>query len=97
MTAPAVKPTGALLNYEVAYSQAVTALDKAAEWAVQSKNIDALTTIAGLWVQMGDSLLEHTTSTNDNDEDEDESDLDSEPRYPMGFSPNMKEEELEDE
>jgi len=96
VSAPAVKPTGNVLSYEVAYSQAVTALDKAAEWAVQSKNIDALTTIASLWVQMGNSLLENT-QPDDKDDEEDESDLDSEPRYPMGFSPNTKEEELEDE
>lgn len=85
------EPTGDDLNFQVAFSQAAVSLDVAAALAVDSNNVDAMTTVAALWIQMGERLLTGRPPEQDDDEEE-ESELDSTPRYPIGFSPTEKEE-----
>ena len=62
-----------------AYVQAATALDKAAEFAVESRNAEQLAQIAMVWIEMGTRL----GGSDESDEEEDEGEITSD--HALGF------------
>jgi hypothetical protein len=82
--APAYTPIGDELSLPSTFVQAALALDKAAEFAVESRNADQLTQIAMVWIEMGARL---NAPNGDDDEEDDEGDVAGESEdYPLGFA-----------
>lgn len=89
MAAPKYKPldfsSDLTIDAAVAYGQAAQALDSAATIAIASADAESLTTVAALWMRVGESLL--------GDAEEEESDEDEAEHKPhkLGFHNDHKE------
>ena len=81
---PPYEAFGDTLSPSVSYLQAGAVLDIAAEFAVDSRDIEQLTTIAALWVQLGERLMSGHAEEDDTEDNDVE--LDSTPRNPIGFT-----------
>lgn len=83
--APAYTPIGDELSLPSTFVQAALALDKAAEFAVESRNAEQLTQIAMVWIEMGARL--NGPDGGDEDDEEEEGDVAGESEdYPLGFA-----------
>lgn len=90
MAAPKYKPidfsSDVVLDLGLVYAQASQALDSAASIAITSGDVEGLTTIAALWMRMGETLG-HLGE----DEDEDDEDVTKVVSSSLGFNNNHKE------
>ena len=84
-TAPAYTPIGDVVSTGSAYVQAVTALDLAAEYAMEQKDAQILLQVADLYIAIGNNL--NVSMPGGEDEDEDGEELESELFPPVGFGP----------
>lgn len=78
------------IDYAVAYGQAAKALDAAAVVALASSDAEALSTVAALWMRIGDALLGA-----DDDEEVDVTSKEGVAVTTLGFNNNHKESEDE--
>lgn len=96
---PAIPPYEAFgdeLSLPVALLQSAALLDISAELAIESRDTEALTTVAVLWMQLGERLVNGgRPASADDDDDEDGVELDSEPKQPVGFAGSSKPKEIE--
>lgn len=51
------EPTGDEISVEVAYMQAATILDVAAAFAIEERSLEGLQTLAVLWMELGERLM----------------------------------------
>lgn len=90
---PKFNPIGDVLSPETAFIQASNILDLAAEMAFEHKDIEGLSKIAAVYMEMGSRLM----VVQEDDEEEDDDDCNS---NPIGFAPvvmSVKEVEDKDE
>jgi len=88
-------PIGNILSSEVAFVQAATALDVAGMFAQERHDVEGMSKVASLYIELGVKMMAPGIG-----EEEDEEELDR--KVPLGFSPPpavtpVKEVELEDE
>lgn len=99
---PDYEAFGDELSPPVAFLQSASLLDIAGQFAVESRDVDGITTVSVLWMQLGERMMNggRLVSNSEEEEDDDEEELESEPsKYPIGFagSQNTKEIEVENE
>lgn len=72
------QPTGDSVSWEVAMSQAITALDHSAEIAIKGKSASGLTDVARGWLAIAETISENVSG--------EEHDISSSSEdYPLGF------------
>lgn len=78
----AYTPIGDEISLAIAFGQAAAALDIAATMAVESRDVESLSQIAMVWIEMGSRL-----GSGEDDDVDDDGDLAGESDdYPLGFA-----------
>jgi hypothetical protein len=95
---PAYEAFGNELSPAVSFLQAAALLDLCAELALEVKDIETISGLAIIWMQLGDRLMGPPQGSEKEDDDE-PTELGSEPRQPVGFASanTMKEIEVEED
>lgn len=93
-------PIGDILSPETAFIQAANALDVAGMLAIKQDDVEGMSNVAALYIELGTRLMGGNAEEEDDDEDDvDESALAR--KVPLGFSPTCSPEiipiEIEEE
>lgn len=75
------EPMGSELTNLVAYKQAATALDRAGMYADETKDVEQLTQIAVVWLEIATRL-----TGNEEEYEEEEGEVDLSGEFPLGFA-----------
>jgi hypothetical protein len=78
-------PLGDTLSTETAFVQAALALDVAAQFAVDCKDVGGLNNVAALYIELGNNLARMVEGEDEEDEEIDHEAL--ERKIPLGFRP----------
>lgn len=88
-------PLGDTLSVETAFIQAALALDVAAQFAVECKDVEGLSGVASLYIELGSRLLRMGDEGEEDDEEVDQDALDR--KVALGFRPEVIEPHIDEE
>jgi hypothetical protein len=80
------EPIGDEINTATAFIQAASALDVAAQFAVESRDVEGLNTVASLYIELGARMLHAIDGEEDEDDEIDHEALAR--KMPLGFNPH---------